>query len=96
MAGQAVYAGTKNAVRTINEALRIEAGKLESDWCFTWLRENTVYGFNDRSSHEEKVKAAMDIMGISPDAIARAIIFAIDHPDDVDVGDIVVRPTAQA
>lgn len=28
--------------------------------------------------------------------VARAIAFAIEQPDDIDVGDIVVRPTAQA
>jgi NADP-dependent 3-hydroxy acid dehydrogenase YdfG len=37
-----------------------------------------------------------DTMAIPPDAIARAIAFAIEQPDDVDVGDIVVRPTAQS
>ena len=31
-----------------------------------------------------------------PEAIARAMAFAIEQPDDVDVNDIVVRPTAQA
>jgi NADP-dependent 3-hydroxy acid dehydrogenase YdfG len=31
-----------------------------------------------------------------PAAVARAIAFAIDQPADVDVGEIVVRPTAQA
>ncbi len=30
-----------------------------------------------------------------PDAIARAIAYAIEQPDDVDVNEIVVRPTAQ-
>ena len=35
-------------------------------------------------------------MAIPPDAIARAIAFAIEQPASVDVGDIVVRPTAQA
>jgi NADP-dependent 3-hydroxy acid dehydrogenase YdfG len=30
-----------------------------------------------------------------PAAIARAMAFAIEQPDDVDVGDIVVRPTVQ-
>jgi NADP-dependent 3-hydroxy acid dehydrogenase YdfG len=30
-----------------------------------------------------------------PEAIARAMAFAIEQPDDVDVGDIVVRPTVQ-
>jgi NADP-dependent 3-hydroxy acid dehydrogenase YdfG len=32
---------------------------------------------------------------ISPDAIAQAIAFAIEQPAEVDVGDIVIRPTAQ-
>lgn len=35
-------------------------------------------------------------IAIPPEAIARAIAFAIDQPEDVDVGDIVVRPTAQS
>lgn len=31
---------------------------------------------------------------IKPDAIGRAIQFAIEQPEDVDVNEIVVRPTA--
>jgi NADP-dependent 3-hydroxy acid dehydrogenase YdfG len=37
----------------------------------------------------------MGRIAISPDAIARAIAFAIEQRADVDVGEIVVRPTAQ-
>jgi NADP-dependent 3-hydroxy acid dehydrogenase YdfG len=37
-----------------------------------------------------------DKMAMSPDAIARAVLFAIEQPADVDVGEIVIRPTAQA
>jgi NADP-dependent 3-hydroxy acid dehydrogenase YdfG len=37
-----------------------------------------------------------DAIAIPPEAIARAIAFAIEQPDNVDVGEIVVRPTAQA
>jgi NADP-dependent 3-hydroxy acid dehydrogenase YdfG len=36
-----------------------------------------------------------DKVAISPDAIARAIAFAIEQPADVEVGEIVIRPTAQ-
>ena len=36
-----------------------------------------------------------DQFAISPDAIARAVAFAIEQPADVDVNEIVVRPTAQ-
>jgi NADP-dependent 3-hydroxy acid dehydrogenase YdfG len=34
-------------------------------------------------------------LGISPDAVARAIAFAIEQPDDVEIGDITIRPTIQ-
>ena len=34
-------------------------------------------------------------VAIPPEAIARGIAFAIEQPDDVDVGSIVIRPTAQ-
>jgi NADP-dependent 3-hydroxy acid dehydrogenase YdfG len=40
--------------------------------------------------------ARRDKIAISPDAIARAIAFAIEEPPDVDVNEIVIRPTAQA
>ncbi len=33
-------------------------------------------------------------VAISGDAVARAILFAIEQPDDVDVSEIIVRPTA--
>jgi len=32
---------------------------------------------------------------MAPDAVAKAIAFAIDQPAGVDVGEVVVRPTAQ-
>jgi NADP-dependent 3-hydroxy acid dehydrogenase YdfG len=37
-----------------------------------------------------------DAMAVPPDAIARAIAFAIEQPPEVDVNEIVIRPTAQA
>jgi NADP-dependent 3-hydroxy acid dehydrogenase YdfG len=97
VAGQGVYAGTKNAVRTINEALRIEAGAnlRVTGVSPGFVKTQFADSMTDQTT-QEKVKEAMDAMGMSPDAIARAIVFAIDQPEDVDVGDIVVRPTAQA
>ncbi len=44
----------------------------------------------------ERIVEQMERMGLPPDAVARAIAFAIEQPEGVDVGDIVVRPTAQA
>jgi NADP-dependent 3-hydroxy acid dehydrogenase YdfG len=37
----------------------------------------------------------MTALGISPDAVARAVAFAIEQPDDVEIGDITIRPTNQ-
>ena len=42
-----------------------------------------------------QIQDQMDKMAISPDAIARAVAFAIEQPANIDVGEIVVRPTAQ-
>jgi NADP-dependent 3-hydroxy acid dehydrogenase YdfG len=43
-----------------------------------------------------QIIAAREKMAIPPDAIARAIAFAIEQPPNVDVNEIVVRPTAQS
>lgn len=92
-----VYAATKNAMRTATEALRQEAGR--------HLRVTEVSPgfvdteFADSSITDSDVRAAIlkrkAEIAISPDAIARAIAFAIEQPDDVEIGSIVVRPTAQ-
>ncbi|MEN0116236.1 MAG: SDR family oxidoreductase [Agrobacterium cavarae] len=92
-----VYAATKNALRTATEALRQEAGAK--------LRVTEVSpGFIDTSFTESSitdpdVKAMInqqkERLAISPNAIARAIAFAIEQPEDVEIGSVVVRPTAQ-
>ena len=91
-----VYAATKNALRTATETLRQEAGP--------HLRVTEVSpGFVDTdfagSISDPAVRAAIEIrkkaFAIAPDAIARAVAFAIEQPADVEIGSIVVRPTAQ-
>jgi NADP-dependent 3-hydroxy acid dehydrogenase YdfG len=42
-----------------------------------------------------QLEASRDKFALPPDAIARAIAFAIEQPADVDVSEIIVRPTAQ-
>jgi NADP-dependent 3-hydroxy acid dehydrogenase YdfG len=91
-----VYSGTKFAVRAISEGLRQEAGDR--------LRVTIISpGFVatdlvDTVTHPEvraQLTASRDRFAIGPDAIARAIAFAIEQPPDVDVNEIVIRPTAQ-
>jgi NADP-dependent 3-hydroxy acid dehydrogenase YdfG len=93
---QAVYAATKNAVRTLTEGLRQEAGdKLR----VTSISPGFVHTDFAQSTTNPTVKAqilqARDKIAIPPDAIARSIAFAIEQPEEVDVNEIVIRPTAQ-
>lgn len=94
---QAVYSGTKVAVRAICEGLRQEVGAS--------IRVSTIFpGFidTDSPSHisspavREQIRSARDSFAIPPSSIARAVAFAIEQPPEVDVNEIVVRPAAQA
>jgi NADP-dependent 3-hydroxy acid dehydrogenase YdfG len=91
-----VYAATKNAVRTITEALRQEAGPYlrVTEISPGMISTNFADSMTDPAVKEAMGKRIAEV-GISPDAIARGIAFAIEQPDDVDVGSLVIRPTAQ-
>jgi len=93
---QSVYSGTKFAVRAISEGLRQEAGdKLR----VTIISPGFVRtDFVDAVTNPElkaQLLESKDRFAIAPDAIAGAIAFAIAQPADVDVNEIVIRPTAQ-
>lgn len=93
----AVYAGSKNAVRAISEGLRQEAGdKLRVTTISPGYVNTELASSMSDPVAREKSRAAMEKMAIPAAAIADAIAFAIGQPDNVDVGEIVVRPTAQA
>lgn len=93
---QSVYAGTKNAVRTFAEGLRQEAGEKIR---VTNVSPGFIYTDFAEAMTNPEVKAQIlekrDRVAIPAEAIARAIVFAIGQPDNVDVNDIVVRSTAQ-
>ncbi|MFJ5631677.1 SDR family oxidoreductase [Streptomyces goshikiensis] len=92
----AVYAGTKFAVRAICEGLRQEAG--DSVRVTTVSPGQVHTEFAEASSNagiRAKITETRDRLAIPPEAIARAIAFAVEQPAEVDVNEIVVRPTAQ-
>lgn len=93
---QGVYAGTKNAVRTIAEAFRQESdGKIR----ITGISPGFVKtDFADHIKNEEMkitIQKGMEEIAIDPIAIANAVLYAISQPDDVEIGDIVIRPSKQ-
>ncbi|MRW93897.1 SDR family NAD(P)-dependent oxidoreductase [Duganella sp. FT80W] len=93
--GGTVYSGTKFAVRAISEGLRHEVGGS--------IRTTTIEpGAVDSelklgSSHTQSAQFVQDFyrQAIPADSVARAIAYAIEQPADVDINEIVLRPTVQ-
>jgi NADP-dependent 3-hydroxy acid dehydrogenase YdfG len=95
---QAVYAGTKNAVRTLLEGLRQEStsGALRTTSISPgYVRTEFVDRAIDDPTVRGEVQHTMAENGLDPGAVARAIAFAVDQPDDVEIGDLTIRPTRQ-
>ena len=91
-----VYAATKNAVRTISEALRQESGPHLRITEISPGMISTSFGDSVTDPDvREAIGKRVASVAISPDSIARGIAYAIEQPADVDVGSIVIRPTAQ-
>lgn len=93
----AVYSATKFAVRAISEGLRQEAGPHLRVTLITpgFVKTNLVDSMTNPDVRAQ-ISDMADKIAIPPEAIARAIAFAIEQPNEVDVGEIVIRPTAQA
>ncbi|QMS89209.1 SDR family oxidoreductase [Nostoc edaphicum CCNP1411] len=93
--GAAVYCATKYAVRAISEGLRLESngeirstnispGAVDTELTTTITDQDTAAGINQ-----------LYAIAIDADAVARAIAYAIEQPSDVDVNEIIIRPTRQ-
>jgi NADP-dependent 3-hydroxy acid dehydrogenase YdfG len=90
----AVYCATKFAVGAISEGLRQEVG---GDIRVTVISPGVTESELADSISDETAKKGMQEyrkIAIPAEAIARSILFAIAQPDDVEIGEIIVRPTA--
>jgi NADP-dependent 3-hydroxy acid dehydrogenase YdfG len=95
--GSAVYAATKHAVRALSEGLRqevkpyglrttiISPGAVESELPETISEEDVA----------ADARALYDEHAVSADSFARAVAFAVEQPEEVDVNEILYRPTSQ-
>lgn len=90
-----VYCATKFAVKAISEGIRLEGnGEIRS----TNISPGAVdTELTSTISHEESAKNADQMYGVAidADAIARAITYAIEQPGDVDINEMIIRPTKQ-
>jgi len=92
--GGTVYSGTKFAVRAISEGLRHEVGAVVR---VTSIEPGAVESDLKHSTSGGATQAVLEFyrQAIPAASVARAIAFAIEQPHDVDINEIVLRPTAQ-
>jgi len=94
--GGAVYSATKYAVRAVTEGLRME---LKADNIrATIISPGAVATELTESSSDEAARENLREFyktAIPAEAIARAIAYAIEQPAEVEIDEVVIRPTAQ-
>ncbi|MCR0980698.1 SDR family oxidoreductase [Roseomonas populi] len=88
-----VYCATKYAVRAISDGLRQENSALRVTCIHPGVVESELANTITDPAAAEVMRTYRQI-ALRPDAIARAVRFALEQPEDVDVNEIVVRPTA--
>jgi NADP-dependent 3-hydroxy acid dehydrogenase YdfG len=91
----AVYCATKFAVRALSEGLRLESDDVRVTVVSPGLTRTELFDGIHAPKARDAVLGMVEQTSIAPAAIADAIGFAISRPADVDVNEIVVRPTAQ-
>jgi len=91
----AVYCATKFAVRAISDGLRQESPQLRVTVINPGVVESELADTITDSVAQEAMKRYRQI-ALKPEAIAKAVSWAIDQPGDVDTSEITVRPTASA
>jgi NADP-dependent 3-hydroxy acid dehydrogenase YdfG len=87
----AVYCATKFAVRAFSEGLRQESKDLRVTVVSPGLTRTELF-----DSSPAETRAFVEQLAIPADAIAEAIGFAINQPANIDVNELIVRPTMQA
>lgn len=89
----AVYCGTKHAVRAITEGLRLEHDAIRATLISPGVVATELgHDISDPALAANLIEWRMQ--SLTPDAIARAVRFALEQPAGVDINEIIVRPTS--
>jgi NADP-dependent 3-hydroxy acid dehydrogenase YdfG len=89
----AVYCATKFAVWAITDGIRQEHNNIRATIISPGVVESELADSITDPGAIEGMKAFREV-ALKPDAIARAVAFAVSQPADVDVSEVIVRPTA--
>ncbi len=90
-----VYCATKYAVWAISEGLRQESQTIRVTTISPGVVETELGSDITEASAKDALQEFRKI-SLTSDAIARAVLYAVSQPDDVDVNEIIVRSTASA
>ncbi|MBB6407774.1 SDR family oxidoreductase [Mesorhizobium sangaii] len=90
-----VYAATKFAVRAVTEGLRQESRHVRATMISPGLTRTELFDGIAEPGTRAFFKDMLENTSISSQAIAEAIAFAISQPADVDINELIVRPTTQ-
>ena len=95
--GSAVYSATKFAVRALSEGLRMEVKpyNIRTTIVCPGAVKTELLEHITEADIQQANKDYVGEVGISPDSFARVVAFAISQPDDVDINEVIFRPTAQ-
>ena len=98
--GCGVYGATKFAVRNLMEVIRQESATEQTNIRATTLYPAAINTELLQSITDTAVLQSMTELykqvGISPDAIARVVNFAIEQPEDTNISELTIYPTKQA
>ena len=89
-----VYSATKYAVRAVSEGLRLETADIRVTVVSPGLTQTELTHAGGDAELQGAMREAATTVGIDASGIAAAIGYAIDQPADIDVNEIIVRPTA--
>ena len=95
--GGTVYCATKAAIRSLTEGLRMEAhaGKIRCTIISPGAVDSELKHDSSDPASAEAVKELYRAWAIPAESVARAVAYAIEQPSDIDINEIVIRPTAQ-
>lgn len=91
----AVYSATKFAVAALSEGLRQESENIRVTVVSPGFTRTELTDRGGSTEAQAAARAAAEALAIPASAIADAIGYAIGQPFDVDVNEVVIRPTAQ-
>jgi NADP-dependent 3-hydroxy acid dehydrogenase YdfG len=93
---QVVYSATKAAVLAISDGLRQElAGAIRVSTILPGFTDTSFADHVKDPKLQEQLRAAGSKFAMSPDAVASAVAYLIDQPEEVNIGEVTLRSRAQ-